>query len=790
MMRRLSFRQKVLLLAVALVTAIQLVTLVPVLRAIQQDAEAQARRSVNLAGLVFDEFMANRTAQLLTTADAVTADFAFREAVAMGAAESALANHAGRAGADVAIVFDLDGEIFATAGDLPRAAAAEALPRLAFPEPDDIHTSIAVLGTTPFQTVTIPVRAPDTIAWVTFGFALDRRLADDIERLTGLHTSFVRIGIDDVQVFVSTVPEEARETAVSGIQLGRATQAATTPGAEGYLTSLRPFLEEHTEIYAALQLSLHDATAAYRRIRNILLVITSLSLLLAVAGAFGVARMVTRPVQDLAAAARRMREGIYTQSLAVASTDELGELAAGFNSMQNAIAERERRIVHIAHHDSLSELPTRDLVVRQIRESMAENKRLAVLNLALTRFDGIVSSLGHRTADDVIKLVAGVLRTTAGEAQILGHLNHQEFIVVMPLFTADQAKQFAMRLVDALRAGVTVKGANISLQACVGVAAFPDHATDAAELVRCAAIARNDAQQKHDVVGEYRIGQEDRALELIRIVGDFPRALQEDELELNFQPKIDCSTRAVVGAEALVRWQHPELGLLPPTKFIEAIEQAGGIAHLTRWVLKHALMTLGGWRARGMDISVAVNISVDDLVDEYLPYYMLDLTRRHGVPPPKVTLEVTESAIMHNIQMSLSVVSCLRELGFRVAIDDFGTGQSAMGQLKRIPVDELKIDKSFVMNMENQRDEAIVRAAIELGHQFGLPVVAEGVENAATLERLQTLGCEYAQGYYIAKPLPATEFPSWVLKWSNREGSDIVTLVAAERGPAERRSRS
>jgi diguanylate cyclase (GGDEF)-like protein len=788
-MTRLSFRQKVLLLAVALVTAIQLVTLFPVLSAIRQDAEAQARRAVSLAGVVFDEFMENRTAQLLTTTDAVAADFAFREAVAVGAAESALANHAARAGADVAIVFDLEGEILATSGDVPRAAI-DALRRLGFAARDAIQSSIAVLDTMPYQTVTIPVRAPDTIAWVTFGFALDRRLAGDIERLTGLNTSFVRIGIDEVEVFASTIPEEARDAAVSGIQLGRSAEVSGAAGDSGYLTSLRPFLEEHAEIYAALQLSLSDATAAYRRIRDILYVITSLSLLLAVGGSFGIARMVTRPVQDLAAAARRLREGVYTQSLAVASTDELGELAAGFNLMQDAIAERERRIVHIAHHDSLSGLPTRDLVVSELRTSMAANTPLAVLNLALTRFDGIVSSLGHRTADDVIKLVAGLLRTTAGDAHVLGHLNHQEFVVVMQSYSVDQAKQFAERLVDTLRAGVTVKGANISLQACVGVAAFPDHATDAAELVRCAAIARNDAQQKHDVIGEYRVGQEDRALELIRMVGDFPRALQNDELELNFQPKVDCTTRAVVGAEALVRWRHPELGLLPPTKFIEAIEQAGGIAHLTRWVLRHALMTVGSWRSRGLDISIAVNISVDDLVDEYLPYFMLDLTRRHGIVPVNVTLEVTESAIMHNIQMSLAVVSCLRDLGFRVAIDDFGTGQSAMGQLKRMPVDELKIDKSFVINMENQRDEAIVRAAIELGHQFGLPVVAEGVESAATLERLQTLGCEYAQGYYIAKPLPANEFFAWVHKWSNREGSDIVALVATERGSTPRGNRA
>jgi EAL domain-containing protein (putative c-di-GMP-specific phosphodiesterase class I) len=183
-----------------------------------------------------------------------------------------------------------------------------------------------------------------------------------------------------------------------------------------------------------------------------------------------------------------------------------------------------------------------------------------------------------------------------------------------------------------------------------------------------------------------------------------------------------------------------------------------------------------------VNIGISVNISVDDLVDENLPDFMLDMTRRHGLKPCDVTLEVTESAIMHNIQTSLSVVSCLRDLGFRVAIDDFGTGQSALAQLKRIPMDELKIDKSFVVNIDDPRDEAIVRATIELGHKFGLQVVAEGVENAQALERLRALGCEYAQGYHIAKPLPQGEFLMWYARWSKQQGPDIVTIVATDRG--------
>ena len=782
-MKPLSFRQKVLLLAVGLVIVLQLGTLVPVLRAIKDDVEARARRSVSLAGVVSDEFMRNRTAQLSTTVEAVASDFPFREAVALQDPQSVLANHAARAGAAIAIVFDLDGKIMATAGEAIRGRAADSLPKLThLPDHDNVYHSVAIINEVPYQTVTVPIRAPVTIAWATFGFPIDRQLAGDIEDLTGLHASFVGFAVDSVRVFASTVPDEERNAAVSGIHLGNAEAATASIGSQAYLTSLRPFLEEPAELYVALQLSMRAATAPYRKTRSILLLITSASLLLAVGGAFWVARMVTRPVQDLAAAARRMREGVYTQALTVDSSDELGELAAGFNAMQEAIADRERRIYHIAHHDSLSGLPTRDLVVSQLREKMTQVSQLAVVNFALSRFDGIVSSLGHRTAEEAIQLVAGLLRNMTTEGQALGHLNHHEFILVLPSFGIERATQFVERLADMLRAGVVVRGANISLQARAGIACFPEHGMDAAALMRCAAIARNDAQHRHEPIVEYRLGQENRAVELIRIVGDFSQALQNDELELEFQPKIDCGTRAVVGAEALVRWRHPELGLLPPGKFIEAIEQAGSVAHLTRWILRHALKQCADWRAHGVNVAIAVNISVDDLVDEYLPYYLLDLTKRYSLKPEDVTLEVTESAIMHRIEMSLAVISCMRELGFRVAIDDFGTGQSAMAQLKRIPVDELKIDKSFVINMADRHDEAIVRTSIELAHQFGLRVVAEGVESGQALERLQTLGCEYAQGFFIAKPLKPAEFAAWVRKWSSGQGSDIVAMVAAERG--------
>jgi EAL domain-containing protein (putative c-di-GMP-specific phosphodiesterase class I) len=189
--------------------------------------------------------------------------------------------------------------------------------------------------------------------------------------------------------------------------------------------------------------------------------------------------------------------------------------------------------------------------------------------------------------------------------------------------------------------------------------------------------ARSEAFARHQTAAVYRLGQDDRSLQQIKIVGDFPRALRDGELRLFMQPKLDLTTREIYGAEALVRWQHPELGLLYPDAFISAVEQAGSIAHLTRWVLREAIARCAAWRNQGVILSVAVNISVDDLTDEYLPYFLLELTQKHHLAPHMLTLEVTESAIMHNVQKSLAVVNCIHELGFRLAIDDFGTGHSA-----------------------------------------------------------------------------------------------------------------
>jgi diguanylate cyclase (GGDEF)-like protein len=781
--RQFSFRHKVLILAVALVMTIQIVTLFPVLNAIKRDVDEQARQTIGLAGVLFDEYMRNRAEQLLTTVNVLVSDYGFKQAVAGGdhpTIRSALINHAGRVGATVATLLDLDGAVIVSSTQGPGGAYSAGFTPLPRGESlDSVSHRVVYLGGVPYQTVTVPLRAPVTVAWVMLGFPIDDALAAHLQSLTGLAVSFLRFSGSSPQIIASTLPRETSSDALLGLDSTRY-EAQRTGGAEksrGFLALLRPFLNGSTGVYVALQLSMQEATSSYRSIRNILFAITSLSLVLAISGSVWLANTVTRPVQNLVAAARRMREGVYTEALDVRSSDELGELAGSFNAMQHAIADRERHIFHQAHHDSLSGLPNRELVISELRDALEVASTVSVVSIALDRFNGIVSSLGHRAGDEVIKLAAGVLRNRIDAGQILGHLNGHEFVLALPGCDAQQASHWVENIADLLRAGVRLGGANVSLQATAGIACYPEHSRDAAELCRRASSARSDALLRHEPVAVYRLGQEDHSLQQIKIVGDFPQAIKNNELRLTFQPKLNCRTAEIYGVEALVRWQHPQLGLLMPDAFVGAIEQAGGIAHLTRWVLKEAVARCSAWRDQGVPLSLAVNISVDDLADEYLPYFLLDIIKQHRLAPAELTLEVTESAIMHNVHKSLAVVSCIHELGFRIAIDDFGTGQSALTQLKRLPVDELKIDKSFVMNLDDRKDEAIVRTTIGLAHQLGLSVVAEGVETQDVLDRLTALGCEYAQGYQIGKPLPAEDFLTWLTRTRAGRARGVVAFA-------------
>jgi EAL domain-containing protein (putative c-di-GMP-specific phosphodiesterase class I) len=347
--------------------------------------------------------------------------------------------------------------------------------------------------------------------------------------------------------------------------------------------------------------------------------------------------------------------------------------------------------------------------------------------------------------------------------EVLGHVGTNEFVIVLPDSDIDNAVAYADTIESILGAGVTLHRVNITLQTEIGISGFPVHGDNAADILRYASIARSEARLHKERVRIYEAGREDHYVRQLRIVNDLRAAIQRNQIHVYFQPKISLPDGAICGVESLVRWEHDALGLLSPDDFIPAAEQSGTIVHLTRFVLASSVKQCRRWQDSGRELRVSVNLSSRDLQDEYLPYYVLQLLKEHEIPPSRLTLEITENSVMHDIHNAIAVLECLRDIGVEISMDDFGTGHSSLAQIKNMPLNEIKIDKSFVMTLlTDEQNKSIVRTTVELAHNMGLRVVAEGVEDEETLRRICDIGCEEAQGFFLSKPVPADELIHWL----------------------------
>ncbi len=318
---------------------------------------------------------------------------------------------------------------------------------------------------------------------------------------------------------------------------------------------------------------------------------------------------------------------------------------------------------------------------------------------------------------------------------------------------------------------------NISLDAVIGMALFPDHSHEPDQLLLRATVAKNDARSAQQRIHVYQDGREERRVRQLAILGDLRRAVRHDELKLFLQPKISLCDGQVCGAEALVRWDHPTFGWLQPGEFIGVAERFGNISLITHWALAAAVRECRLWVEEGLEISVSVNLSSRDLLDQNLPIVILELLRDHDLSPRYLTLEITEEALVRDFSRATLVLQCLRDLGARISIDDFGTGYSSLAQIKNLPVDELKIDRSFVMGLPQDRaDAAIVHVAVDLAHSLGLEVVAEGVETASALQWLADHGCERAQGFLFSRPMPAEAFGEWVARYAAEHAARLAQV--------------
>jgi diguanylate cyclase (GGDEF)-like protein len=425
-----------------------------------------------------------------------------------------------------------------------------------------------------------------------------------------------------------------------------------------------------------------------------------------------------------------------------------------------ALQESADRNRHQARHDALTGLPNRVLLRDRIEQSLVAATRtsaeVAVLLIDLDRFKEINDTLGHSYGDELLRQVGPRLESVLREGDTVARLGGDEFAVLLPVVDgAAEAQAVAERLRESLHRRFDVQGVALDLEASVGIALSPWHGTDDEELLRNADIAMYVAKEVK--AGAVLFTPEEHATGPTRltVLGDLRTALDsEDEMFLHYQPKVTLDGERVEGVEALLRWEHPERGLIPPSEFIPVAEGTGIIIRLTERVLGMALTRMRRWLDTGMAVPVAVNLSARCLLDASLPDLVARLLAEHDVPARLLRLEVTESAVMSDAARCMDVLQRLHELGVRLSIDDFGTGYSSMVHLRRLPVDELKIDRSFVLGMTTMSQDAVlVRTAIDLGHNLGLTVVAEGVEGLEHAMALRDLGCDVAQGYHFARPM-------------------------------------
>jgi diguanylate cyclase (GGDEF)-like protein len=655
-----------------------------------------------------------------------------------------------------------------------------------------------VIATDPARGLVLRVIAPvrqndDTIGYVEVATPLDTTFLRSVQR-GGLEGQPGPLAPQLALVWEGDVRASTLDDAIHGIPT--ADQIDNTPTDElvgqGMVGDTRyhaiyTLIETHkrTLLVLAVLTSLEPVESAHRIIFGLVLI--GLVLLVGAIALYSYrsAEGLTRPLRNLVQAAQRIQAGDLSARIEQRAAHEIGALEGAFDTMAHALEQREQSNRELvaelqvqALNDSLTSLPNRilfqDRLRQQIYFSSRQGSRFALFVIDLDRFKEVNDTFGHQTGDRLLVTVGERIRSTLRESDTVARFGGDEFALLIPTADSEErAVTVARKIQKALEGSFTLDGFLLNVEGSVGITMFPEHGEDPQTLIKRADAAMYVAKRNKSGYAMYEPSEELESRDRLILMGEFRQAIERDELVLHYQPEVEPRSGEIIAVEALVRWRHPTRGLLFPDQFIPFAEQTGLIRPLTHHVLDTAVRQIRSWRSRsGRPIHVAVNLSARDFQDPELPDFVDRTLRRWEMPPEQLKLEITETVVMADAARSLETLSTLREMGVQLSIDDFGTGYSSLSYLKRLPVDEIKIDRSFVTDIvADQGASAIVRATIDLAHSLDRTVVAEGAEDQATMSMLAVFGCDAVQGYYFAKPLPAEEIeklvvgiPPWVTR--------------------------
>ncbi|MBB91323.1 MAG: hypothetical protein CMF68_10100 [Magnetovibrio sp.] len=776
---RISFRNKLLLLIGGLLAVTLASSLLAVMRASNTAVESIVRDELEVVERVFRSLLEVDREQLRGRAQVLAADFAFKRAIATGEQAtmlSVLANHGERIAADLVVMLSRDGDILLSTHDVKRlpASAADVLRE----EATGGAAILALFEGEPFQLVLVPVFAPDLMGWVGLGTAVDESMLEALRSLTNAEiTLLAQSGGEPARMLHSTLPE-ALSTQLQALAQPESAPTSALAQARWVTREVTLLNEGDARLTALLSQSLEQALQSYAPLRQQMIIIGCVALLLAFLTALLIARGVTQPIYALVRAARRIADGNYTHRIELRSGAEFGMLAETLNLMQDTVSEREARIRYQAQHDLLTRLPNRSYIASAFNSRLSEPNAASDYAMGLLELGNLrelTDLYGNDFSDSVLQAVAERISSSLRRGDMAARIADSQILLFFDALTHAGVDVVLDKLRADFASPLSIDGIPVRVEPLLGFVFAPQHGQGFEELLRRAQIALGNARNVKHGYSFYEIGQDENHLRQITLAHRLQAAVDAENFRMVYQPKYDMADHRVLEVEALMRWNDPELGEVYPDEFIPVAEQTGIITDISMIVLRLVLRQIQAWERAGLELTVCINLSGADILQLDFVRHAIHQLASSGLDSSAVVFEITETMMMSDMDLALANIREFEKVGIRLAIDDFGTGFSSLAQLKTLPVQELKIDKSLVLRLDQDKDDQqIVRSTIEMAHYLGLKVVAEGVENIASLRLLQAMGCDAVQGYYIARPMSAADLETWL--------GDLPVPVLAIRG--------
>jgi diguanylate cyclase (GGDEF)-like protein len=730
-----------------------------------EQAASRLKNDLAVARNVLTQVLQNRHEQLTSSVSVLTNDFGFKDAVASRdkrTIDSALSNQGERINADLMALFSLDAITITSVPELITAQTPFIYPELIdSAQLNGNSTSILSLDDKLYQVLFSNVKAPRSIAVALMGFEIDQALIEQLKQITQLETTVI-VYIDGNNAYqISTLkPDQySQNIQIENTDALFLPLLAYSSDSKLISTSFNLLKKERLKIDIMLSNDIKTVFSDFISLQTSIGLIAIIAVIMAIFLGALFSRKLVKPIQSLTIHAKNISAGIYDEKIDVDwHSSELSMLSHAFDTMQDNVKDREQKVIYQAQHDVLTTLYNRNHAETLLSKKFNRQESFQAIGINIFGFRGVNDTFGYHNGDRCLQELAQRVINLGG---LSARLTGGELLWIPDhILTEDELIQLKNRL-----DGHVISGdLSIPMTVAIGVINCPLETHSPSELFRRMNIVIDEAQMTRQFILHFSAELEEKYTRRLSIITELKKELSntQGELALFYQPKLDLTHKKVSSVEALIRWNNAKLGFVSPEDFIEVAEHAGFIGEVTAWVYQQAIHDIQSFRAQGIEVNVAINISAQDVMNPELLPNIMSLLHAYELPTCVLSFEMTEGQLVKDLGKAVQQLALMREAGFKIAIDDFGTGYSSLSYLSRLPADILKIDKSFILKLnELASDQNIVKSVIQLGHQFNMEIVAEGVENQESLNLLIDYGCEWAQGYHICRPVNAASFVQW-----------------------------